>query len=63
MFVRIFVISTNVGTLGSTKMSVFVYNVNKNVTTFLFSMCGEIFLFSVGAYLSSVIVRSYKQEY
>lgn len=47
MFVRIFVISANGGTLGSTKMSVFVCNVNKIVTTFLFSKCGEIFLFPI----------------
>lgn len=47
MFVRIFVTSANGGTLGSTKMSVFVCNVKKIVTTFLYSICGEIFLFPV----------------
>jgi hypothetical protein len=45
MMMRIFVISANDGILGSTKMSVFVRNVIRNVTTFLFSVCGEIFLF------------------
>lgn len=49
MFVRIYIISANGGTLGSTKMSVFVCNVNKNMTTFLFSICGEIFLFPIDA--------------
>lgn len=45
MMMRIFVISANGGILSSTKMSVFVRNVIRNVTTFLFSVCGEIFLF------------------
>jgi hypothetical protein len=49
MLVRIFVISANGGTLGSNKMSVFVCNVKKNVTSFLFSICGEIFLFPFDA--------------
>jgi hypothetical protein len=63
MMMRIFVISANGGTLGSTKMSVFVCNVIRNVTTFLFSICGEIFLFPIDAWLSSVILRRYKQQY
>jgi hypothetical protein len=41
MLVRIFVISANGGILGSTKMSVFLCNVNKNMTTFLLSICGK----------------------
>ena len=49
MMMRIFVISTNGGILGCTKMSVFVRNVMRNVTTFLFSICGEIFLFPFDA--------------
>jgi hypothetical protein len=49
MMMRIFVISANGGILGSNKMSVFVRNVIRNVTTFLFSICGEILFFPVDA--------------